>query len=388
MSYRVKKIAFLDYSQVYAGAERVLYNEIAHIDRSKYEPIIIFPYPMIHHNRYQSLDCKKMYLADGLKWWMGSDRWEKPLRGTDFLKRIIFGYRIANIIRKNHIDILDVNLMRCDVMMWVWASRKFTSAKIIGHYRSQSLDWIAPAVAQRLFDLVVCVSKFSRSRFLIPGEFTKTGVLYDAVNVSEMHSSLSKVEAKKELGIDPSIKIISSVGQLSIHKGHDTAIKAFAKLTDKYPDYKLLIAGGGREELIKYYQDIIKELRLEDRVILPGRQLSNIQTVYRASDLTLSLTKVGEGFGLVPYESSLLGTPFIAPSFGAVLEFVKDGESGMLVDTNNLEKVVDKIDWALSHTSETNEMVGRLQNIIYEKLTPQSLANNLDIIYSELLNQN
>lgn len=381
-------VAFLDFSPVFAGAERVLYNAISNLDRSKYDPILIFPFPLPHQERYESLNCKKVWLNDSLTWWMGSDRWKKPLRGTDFIKRTILGLQLAHFISKNDIRILDVNLMRNDIKMWVWGTRKFTSAKIIGHYRSQSLDWIAPADAQRLFDLVVCVSRFSRSRFLTPGEFTKTGVLYDAVNVDEMHSSLSKEDAKKELGIDPAYKILSSVGQLSIHKGHDTAIRAFAKLADKYPDYKLLIAGGGRENLIKYYQEIIKELRLEDRVILPGKQLGNIQIVYRASDLTLSLTKVGEGFGLVPYESSLLGTPFIAPSFGAVLEFVKDGESGMLVDTNNLEKVVEKIDWALSHPSETNEMVGRLQNIIYEKLTPQSLANNLDIIYTELLKQN
>ena len=382
------KVAYLDYSHVFAGAERVLFNAIHHLDRSKYEPILVFPYPLPHQERYDSLNCKKVWLNMSLTWWMGSDKWKKPLKGSDFTKRTILGLQLAQFIYKNKIQILDVNLMRNDVKMWVWGSRRFTSAKIVGHYRSQSLQWIAPAESQRLFDLIVCVSEFSRSRFLTPGEFCKTGVLYDAVNIEEMQSSLSKEEAKRVLGIDTSWKIISSVGQLSIHKGHDTAIRAFAKLRDRYPDYKLLIAGGGSESLVKYYQDIIKEEQLEDRVIFPGKQLGNIQTVYRASDLTLSLTKVGEGFGLVPYESTLLGTPFIAPSFGAVVEFVKDGESGMLVDTNILDDVVNKIDWALTHPSETNRMIDKLKRIIYEKLTPQCLANNLNIIYSELLKIN
>lgn len=382
------KIAYLDYSPVFAGAERVLYNAISHLDRSKYEPILVFPFPLPHQERYASLNCKKVWLNKSLTWWMGSDRWKKPLKGSDFTKRTILGLQLARFIYKNQIQILDVNLMRADVKMWVWGSRRFTSTKIVGHYRSQSLEWIAPADGQRLFDLIVCVSKFSQSRFLTPGNFVKTGVLYDAVNVDEMQSTLSKEEAKKELGINPSCRIISSVGQLSIHKGHDTAIRAFARLAAKHPDYKLLIAGGGSESLVNYYQSIITEEGLDNRVILPGKQLGNIQTVYRASDLTLSLTKVGEGFGLVPYESTLLGTPFIAPSFGAVIEFVKDGESGMLVDTNDLDDVVNKIDWALTHPSETKNMVCRLQKNIHEKLTPQCLANNLDIIYSELLKTN
>ena len=388
MDNRIVKIAYLDFSPVFAGAERVLFNAISNLDRSKYEPILVFPYPRPHQERYKSLDCGKIWLNRSRRWWMGGDYWEKPLKGSDFLKRAIFGLQLARFIRKNNIQVLDVNLMRNDIKMWVWGTRKFTDAKIIGHYRSQSLEWIAPADGQRLFDLIVCVSEFSRSRFLTPGEFCKTGVLYDAVNIDEMQSSLSKEEAKKALGIDPSWKIISSVGQLSIHKGHDTAIRALARLKDRYPDYRLLIAGGGRDSLVKYYQDIIKEERLEDRVIFPGKQLGDIQTVYRASDLTLSLTKVGEGFGLVPYESTLLGTPFIAPSFGAVMEFVKDGENGMLVDTNNLDDVIDKIDWALSHTSETREMVRRLQQVIYDKLTPRCLADNLDVIYSEMLKTN
>lgn len=385
MDNRIIKIAYLDFSPVFAGAERVLFNAISNLDRSKYEPILVFPYPRPHQERYKSLDCEKIWLNRSRRWWMGGDYWKKPLKGSDLLKRAIFGLQLARFIRKNNIQVLDVNLMRNDIKMWVWGTRKFTDAKIIGHYRSQSLEWIAPADGQCLFDLIVCVSEFSRSRFLTPGEFCKTGVLYDAVNIDEMQSSLSKEEAKKALGLDPSWKIISSVGQLSIHKGHDTAIRALARLKERYPDYRLLIAGGGRDSLVKYYQDIIKEERLEDRVIFPGKQLGDIQTVYRASDLTLSLTKVGEGFGLVPYESTLLGTPFIAPSFGAVMEFVKDGENGMLVDTNNLDDVIDKIDWALSHTSETREMVRRLQQVIYDKLTPRCLADNLDTVYSELL---
>ena len=159
------KVAFLDYSPVFAGAERVLYNMISHIDRTKYEPYIIFPFPMEHQDRYNDLDCHKIWVSDSKKWWMGTDRWKKPVRGTDFLKRSIFGLKISSIVKKLNIDILDVNLMRFDVKMWVWATRKFTNAKIVGHYRSQEQDWVAPASAQKLFNVIACVSRFSRMRF-------------------------------------------------------------------------------------------------------------------------------------------------------------------------------------------------------------------------------
>lgn len=380
----MKKVLFLDYSHVFAGAERVLYNVLTHIDRSKYEPILLFQYPMEHQSRYADIDCKKLYLADSNTWWMGSDRWRHPLKGSDFLKRTILGIKIANIINRYKIDILDVNLMRVDVMMWVWGTRKLTNAKIVGHYRSQEQDWVAPAKAQRLFDVVACVSEFSRMRFRLKGDFTNTAVLYDSVDIDVMKCDLSKSEAKKELGYSDDDILLVSVGQLSIHKGHDNAIKAFAKIAEKYPKAKLLIAGGGGNRSKEYYQEIAKELGVSDKVSIPGKQMSNIQHVYRAADLTLSLTKVGEGFGLVPYESALLGTPFIAPSFGAICEFVKDGETGLLVDTNDHEAVVGKIDYALSHQEESVRMIEELQIVIKEKLSPSKLAENLDKLYTSL----
>ncbi len=379
-----KKVGFLDYSHVFAGAERVLYNMIAHIDREKYEPVLIFPYPEEHQQRYDALNCEKVYLADSKKWWMGSDRWKNPVRGTDFLKRAEFGRRIARVVNKHKIDILDVNLMRVDVRMWVWAVRKFTKAKIVGHYRSQEQDWVAPRSGQILFDVIACVSAFSKMRFQLKGKFVRAEVLYDSVDVDVIKSAISKSEAKRALGYDDYTRLLISVGQLSKHKGHDTAIRAFAAIADKYPDARLLIAGGGGDDLVNYYRNLAKDLGVADKVSIPGTQLGNIQDIYRAADLTLSLTKVGEGFGLVPYESALIGTPFIAPCFGAVIEFVNDGETGMLVDTNNLDAVIGKVRWALDHSDETGTMVERLQNIIYDKLRPEILACNLDKLYESL----
>lgn len=379
-----RKVAFLDYSPIFAGAETVLFNMISHIDRSRYEPILIFPYPMNHQSRYDALDCEKVYLADGLKWWMGSDRWKRPLRGSDLLKRAIFGHRIAEIIKKKEIDILDVNLMRVDVKMWVKSTRKHTGAKIVGHYRSQEQKWVAPADAQQLFDVVACVSEYSKMRFRMKGVFTESRVLYDSVNVDMMKCDTPRSEIRKRLGYDDETILLTSVGQLSPHKGHDNAIRAFSMISRDYPNARLLIAGGGNVDMVDYYKSIANECGVGDKVNIPGVQLGNIQEIYKATDLTLSLTKVGEGFGLVPYESSLLGTPFIAPCFGAVCEFVTDGENGLLVDTNNVDAIVEKIRYALDNAVETKAMTERLNTIIYDRLHPKVLANNLVCLYDTL----
>ena len=384
MSHHLKKVAFLDYSHIFAGAERMLYNMIANLDRSKYEPVLVFPYPMEHQHEYNGLDCDQVYLAPSLSWWMGSDRWEHPLRGTDFLKRTILGHRLASLIKKREIDILDVNLMRGDVMMWIWAAHKFTRAKIVGHYRSQEQGFVPGANAQKLFDVIACVSRFSQQQFQKKGIFTKTQVLYDSVDIDLMVSDLTKEEAKNRLGFNKDIILLSSVGQLSERKGHDNAIRAFAKITDKYPSARLLIAGGGSQLDINTYKQIAKDENVVDKVKIPGKQLPNIQDVYRATELTLTLTKDGEGFGLVPYESALIGTPFVGTNIGAINEFVTDMKNGLLVDPLNIDAIANKIDYALCHPTETRIMTECLKGIIIEKMHPTVLASNLNKLYSSL----
>lgn len=379
-----KKVAYLDYSPVFAGAERVLFNMIAHIDKTKYQPVLVFPYPMSHQERYKSLNCEMLYLSDSLRWWMGSDRWKHPLRGTDFLKRAEYGRRIANLVKTQHIDILDVNLVRGDVMMWVWATSKFTKAKIVGHYRSQSQEFVPPASAQHLFDEIACVSEFSRNRFRLKGDHTRTSVLYDSVDVDVFKSNMTGAEVKLALGYEIDSKLLVSVGQLSLHKGHDNAIRAFSRIHGKFPNARLLIAGGGTSQLTEYYRSLAKKLGVSDKVRVTGVQIADIQTIYRAADLTLSLTKVGEGFGLVPYESVLMGTPFIAPCFGAITEFVEDMQNGLLVDTNDVNAIADKIAYALNNPEKTNIMVNRLNTLVTSRLHPKVLADNLDRLYSSL----
>ncbi len=378
------KVAYLDYSHVFAGAERVLHTIISCIDRTKYEPILIFPYPMSHHVRYQDLDCKKIYLSDRLKWWMGSDRWKHPMRGTDFLARTIFGTKLSVVIKRENVNILHVNLLRPDSLMWLLPSRR-KGLKIIGHFRSQAREWIPSKYVQACCDIILCVSDYSKSRLLSKGKHTKTITLYDSIDVDSLQSTLNRNEAKQKLGFPENSILFSSVGQLSKHKGHDNAIHAFARIASKFPNALLFIAGGGcREDLEDLKRIVLLYPDIKDRVRFSEKQLSNIADVYRASDITLSLTKVGEAFGLVPYESVWMGTPFIGPDKGAIKEFVKDKENGLIVDTECIDDIASNMEWALENPLLMEEMSKELLASIKTMLIPTIMTRKIESIYADL----
>lgn len=378
------KVAYLDYSHIFAGAERVLYTIIENIDTERFEPYLIFPFPRDYHECYKKLECTKHYLSANLTWWHGSEYWKHPLRGTDLLKRMIFGYRLASYLKKEGIQILHVNLLRPDCYWWLKPSKN-AGIRIIGHFRSQAIEWIPAPKVQRCCKLILCVSNYSRSRFITKGEYVESRPLYDSIDVNTLKSTLSKAEAKRKIGFDESCQLVSTVGQLSPHKGHDNAIKAFAKIADAYPMMKLLVAGGGLEKDLNNLKTIARELGVTDKVVFTEKQVSNIHEVYRASDLVLSLTKVGEAFGLVPFEASYLGTPFIAPCFGAVTEFVESGKNGLLVDTNNVDEIASAISWVFTHYDQAMEMNEAIKQLINERITPMVMSNKLQKVYEEVL---
>lgn len=367
------KVAYLDYSLHFAGAERALYTIISNLDRKRFEPIIVFPFPCEHHHRYDDLSCEKLYLSDGIKWWMGSDRWKKPIRGTDFVKRTIFGYRLAKFLSSKGIKILHVNLLRPNSLMWIWFCKKF-GIKVVGHFRSLSLDWVPSKMVQQRCGAIISVSKIVRDHAMTKYKHPNNITVYDSIAFSRSPLCYSKKN------------VISSVAVLSPHKGHDNAIVAFDKIAAKYPDYELYIVGG---EVIlgemKRLKGIASTTSCPERIKFTEKQVSNVEKYYSQSKLVLSLTKQGEAFGLVPFEAALCGTPTIAPNKGAITELLEDGISGILVETLDVDAIADRIDWALSNYDESVEISAKTLDVIENRLSPESMTAQIMDVYSQLL---
>ncbi|MDE5796308.1 MAG: glycosyltransferase family 4 protein, partial [Muribaculaceae bacterium] len=329
-----RSIAYLDYSQVYGGAERVLNSIAYHLNRGLYRLIVIFPFPQSHHSRYTFADEEKIYLSDRIKWWMGRDRWSYPPRGSDAMARVIFGVLLALMLRKHRVRILHVNLLRRDCMLWLLPVRAM-GIRIVGHWRSASADWLLPRRVIRLCDRVICVSDFNRTILSEVCETEKSVRIYDCVE--QLYSSEVVDMPLENLlnGLSSETRLIVSVGQLTPYKGHDLAIEAFCRIASQYTDVVLLIAGGGSEGERLRLECILRKNDVENgRVLLPAIHFRDMARLYRRAEIVLSLSHGGEAFGLVPYEAALAGCPFIGVDCGAVREFVRDGVNGLLVRDN------------------------------------------------------
>ncbi len=154
---------------------------------------------------------------------------------------------------------------------------------------------------------------------------------------------------------------IMFAGSVSPHKGLHLLIDAYARVAQIHPDTRLQIVGPlhtvppsetfpmddpalVRRIAALYEGNYAEQLReqipreLRDRVeITDALPRSELLARYAAADIFVFPPIWDEGFGLPPVEAMAAGVPVVASRSGAVADTVVDGETGFLVDKDDVE---------------------------------------------------
>ncbi|MDM5272549.1 glycosyltransferase family 4 protein [Sulfurovum sp. zt1-1] len=376
------KIAYLDQSKIFSGAENSLKDLITHLDNDRFVAVIIFPYPQEHHKRYERI-CELKYLNNSTKWWMGSDRWKKPIRGTDLIKRIITGFQLAFWSKKNNIDIVHVNLCEPKSFWWGFWLKKFKIKSIL-HIRSEEKKRLPNENTQKQYDCILTVSKYVKKRVQEKYKHKHINAIYDSVDFTLNENLLTKNELYEKLNINIDKKLISSVGMLQQIKNHEMAIKAFHQLNQEFDNYILLIAGGGLDSELIRLKKIVNALDLKDNVIFTEKQIDFVNSVYKHSEFIFSLTLPGEAFGRVPFEALKFYTPTIVPSEGAALELFEDMKNGFVASPKSLDEVLEKARFILNNKEKTLEIINNAYKKFSKLLDPKIYVEHISEYYYEL----
>ena len=116
-------------------------------------------------------------------------------------------------------------------------------------------------------------------------------------------------------------------------KGHGDLVKAVPSVLKEFPNAKFLLVGSGwgvyGEKYLDEVKRLVHEMNLEASVLFPGYR-EDANSVLRESDVAIQAS-LNENLGGT-IESLLMECPTVATRVGGLIDSVRNGETGVLVN--------------------------------------------------------
>jgi len=200
----------------------------------------------------------------------------------------------------------------------------------------------------RRADKIIAISKFTRECLLASGVAAeRIDLVYPSLDLGRFADSIDRDATRDDFGWDGK-QVVLSIGRLVERKGQDTVIRALSAVAEKIPTVHYAIGSRGP------YRQALEQLAVDEGVAERVEFIGFVDEAdlgrrYAAADLfsmvSREIDEVGEveGFGIVYLEANAVGTAVLAGRSGGVEDAVADGQSGLLVDPEDLDAVVAAI---------------------------------------------
>lgn len=147
-------------------------------------------------------------------------------------------------------------------------------------------------------------------------------------------------------------KILFSAGRLTDwrYKGWDILIKAWAKIADKYPDWKLMVAGDGAESSKQYLRQLMQEYKVNNEIQFLGYRTDMLQLFQKTSIFVLSSRS--EGLPMVLLEAMSQGCAPIATDYkGRTREIITSDDEGITCEPKDIDALAAGMEKLISDES-------------------------------------
>lgn len=152
--------------------------------------------------------------------------------------------------------------------------------------------------------------------------------------------------------------LILAVGTLKDSKKYDLLIRAFANIPSCKKSTLYIIGDGPKRNELEM---LIRELKLEDRIFLPGFTLNIAEWYSKASLFVLS--SGWEGLGNVIIEALSFGVPIVSTNCpSGPSEILMNGQYGKLVPCDDVQALAVAIEASLWESHDTHSLIKRSQD--------------------------
>jgi len=276
--------------------------------------------------------------------------------------------------------------------------RKLGVKNIVGMTQGHEAGWaMTPGMKQALrkigndVDYLTYISEYTHekiSRALSPSAASNMRRVVPGVNTTEFSpTNLTAGSALRSSIGWANRPVIVCVSRLMTRKGQDQLIQALPQVLKVVPMASLIIVGDGPYR--KHLEKLTADLGLRDNVHFTGKvDQAQLANWYAAGDVFAMpcRTRVGgwdvEGLGIVFLEASATGLPVIVGNSGGAVDAVLEGETGFLVNGNDLSEIRDRLIELLANQDLAKRMGSAGRNWVAQEWTWEHSFKRLESLLS------
>lgn len=169
-------------------------------------------------------------------------------------------------------------------------------------------------------------------------------------NVMCIHNPSTFVAPKTS---DGEAKRVIAVGRYTYQKGFDRLLPAWKTVSERHPDWELVIYGDGERTA---YQEQADELGLDRKTCRLEGSTQQVAAEMAASSVFV-LSSRYEGMAMVIGEAMSCGIPPVAFTCPCgPRDMISDGEDGLLVENGNIGQLAEKLNYLIENEDIRKQM--------------------------------
>ncbi len=410
----MKRILYVDLSPSPGGSIISLYHLVSHVDRKRFQPLIVLP-AVNFFARFEQAGIpvarvrmpqwerqatggtverlRAGRLGDEMRHHPGRARLWHFLGGLRRLQRNVLPVvpPLLRIIRDFQPDLVHLNTGIPLIREGLLAAR-ITRTPAICHCRTfatPSADdnrWLLPGL-QGLIFISQAVADAHLAAIPRPPRHT---VIPNALDPGEFAQAVDRNAIRASLGVPPDASLIGMAGRIAPWKGQDVFVDALAALNHRLPCVHGVIVGLPEEADGPGYSDRLHEqvtaLGLGDCVHFVGFR-EDVPQLLAATDVVVHCSVKPEPFGRVVIEGMAAGRPVVASRAGGPMEIIADGVDGLLVPPGDPEQLAEAVARVLTNPAEASRLAAAARQTVSRRYGIDAHVAAVQAFYAQVLGE-
>lgn len=377
------------------GSHHCLLHIVENLDRSRYEPFVLFYDKHALLPRFQEI-ANTLVRTDGfhnpIRWGTASGILKVPLT---LMKRVVNFFRwlgtiaeYISFIRKNQIALVHLNNSITRHHEWMYAAMVAGIPCVVSERGQNQRYTLIDRVLARRLALIMPVSRWIMDHMVERGVAAHNiRVLYDGLDVRKVLVGRSPEAIREIYGIKPHQLVIGMVGNIRAWKGQETVVRALIDVAKVYPDIVCFFVGAATAEDRPYLDrlyELLKEAGIEENARFTGYQ-SDPASFINAMRLLVHASVQPEPFGMVVLEGMAHRKAVIGSRAGGVIEVVVEGETGYTFPPGDARLLAERIIELLENPDKAMQMGEAGYKRLMTDFTLQRYMEDIHIAYQMVL---